>query len=144
MQNARSVVATKRTTLAQVILCVGCCCGRTDKGHPEVPVDWMKQEWRSRMMPKKVHLTISGCLGPCDARNIVLVMMGDSPVWLGGINSHEHYAALADWASACDEAGAVVPLPASLARFHMNRFHAAPQNQASFDTAAVAAGAKVA
>ena len=53
-------IATSRKTLAQVILCLGCCCGRTDKGHPEVPVEWMKAEWRKRALAKKVHLTISG------------------------------------------------------------------------------------
>jgi cobaltochelatase CobN len=116
-------VATSRKTLAQVILCLGCCCGRTDKGHPEAPTEWMKQEWRKRALPKKVHLTISGCLGPCDASNIVLIMMGDQPVWLGGLYRHEHYAALADWASACDRVAAVAPLPALLAPFRMDRFH---------------------
>lgn len=115
--------ATTRKTLAQVILCLGCCCGRTDKGHPEVPSDWMKQEWRRRMLPKKVHLSVSGCLGPCDASNVVLVMMGDRPVWLGGLDRFEHYVALADWASSCAEADALLPLPASLAKFRMERFH---------------------
>ncbi|MBK9171118.1 MAG: (2Fe-2S) ferredoxin domain-containing protein [Bryobacterales bacterium] len=126
-------VATTRKTFAQVLVCVGCCCGRTDKGHPEVPVDWLKQEWRRRLLPKKVHLTISGCLGPCDATNVVLVMMGDRPVWLGGLEHREHYAALADWASACDQAGGLVPLPASLARFRMERFHERQYYENDFD-----------
>jgi len=26
------MIHTKRQTLAQVIVCLGCCCGRTDKG----------------------------------------------------------------------------------------------------------------
>lgn len=122
-RNAKREVETSRKTFGQVVLCQGCCCGRTDKGHPEVPVQWMKDEWRKRLLPKKVQLTISGCLGPCDATNVVLVMLGDRPVWLGGLDRQEHYAALADWASACDRAGELVPLPEMLARYRMDRFH---------------------
>lgn len=117
------VVETTRKTFGQILICQGCCCGRTDKGHPEVPVQWLKDEWRKRALPKKIQLTISGCLGPCDATNVVLVMMGDQPVWLGGLDRREHYAALADWASACDRAGGLVPLPEMLACFRMERFH---------------------
>jgi hypothetical protein len=123
MKKTSAEIATSRKTLAQVILCLGCCCGRTDNGHPEVPVEWMKHEWRKRALAKKVQLTISGCLGPCDVRNVVLVMIGDQPVWLGGLDGSKHYAALADWAAACDRAGSAIPLPASLASFRMDRFH---------------------
>jgi len=125
-------IVTARRTLGQVVVCVGCCCGRTDKGHPEVPVDWLKQEWRKRTLPKKIQLTISGCLGPCDITNVVLVMMGDHPVWLGGLDRHDQFVALADWASACDAAGQVVPLPDSLAPYRFDRFQAAPPADAEF------------
>jgi cobaltochelatase CobN len=125
---------TSRKTLAQVVLCLGCCCGRTDKGHPPVPVDWMKQEWRARTLPKKVHLTISGCLGPCDVTNVVLVMMGDRQVWLGNLSTQDHYLLLADWASACAAADAVLPLPHALEPFHLDRFHAGPGTSRIFDS----------
>jgi cobaltochelatase CobN len=115
-------VSTTRKTFGQVLVCSGCCCGRTDKGHPEVPVQWLKDQWRKHLLPKRVHLTISGCLGPCDATNVVLVMMGNRPVWLGGLETREHYQALVDWGCACDAAGHVVPLPESLASHRMERF----------------------
>jgi hypothetical protein len=117
---------TSRKTLGQVIVCLGCCCGRTDKGHPAVPVDWLKAEWRARQLPKKIHLTISGCVGPCDASNVVTLLFGDAAVWLGGLSSFEHYEAIANWAEACAAQDALVPLPASLEEFRMTRFLASP------------------
>lgn len=114
---------TTRKTLGQVVVCLGCCCGRVDKGHPEAPVDWLKEQWRKRALPKKIHLTISGCLGPCDASNVVLLLFGDSPVWLGGLDKFEQYETLADWASACGAADSLLPLPPSLEPFRMERFH---------------------
>ncbi len=113
---------TTRKAMGQVIVCQGCCCGRTDKGHPEVPVEWLKQEWRKRRLLKKIHLTISGCLGPCDATNVVMVMLGNEVIWLGGLESREQYRDLADWASACNHAGSLQPLPVSLLRKRMQRF----------------------
>ena len=38
---------TKRKSLMQVLVCIGCCCGRVDRGKPEVPVDWLKAEWKA-------------------------------------------------------------------------------------------------
>jgi len=117
---------TARRTLGQVIVCLGCCCGRTDKGHPEVPVDWLKAEWRKRLLPKKIHLTISGCVGPCDASNVVTLLFGEHSVWLGGLSTFAHYEAIADWAADCAERDELAPLPPSLARYRMTRFHPAP------------------
>jgi hypothetical protein len=37
---------TKRLVIGQVTICRGCCCGNTDRGLPEVPVEWLKNEWR--------------------------------------------------------------------------------------------------
>lgn len=113
---------TTRKTLGQVLVCLGCCCGRTDKGHPPVPVDWLKSEWKRRMLPKKIHLSISGCLGPCDASNVVLILFGPEAIFLGGLHDESHYLALADWATACDHQGCLAPLPESLKPFRLERF----------------------
>lgn len=106
-----------------MVICLGCCCGRVDRGHPAAPVDWLKEQWRKRGLPKKIHLTISGCLGPCDASNVVLVFFGDSPVWLAGLDSFQQYEAIADWAYACGVQDALLPLPLELESFRMERFH---------------------
>ena len=35
-------LTTKVKSPAQVLLCKGCCCGKTDRGLPEVPVERIK------------------------------------------------------------------------------------------------------
>ncbi|SPF38029.1 hypothetical protein SBA4_2120011 [Candidatus Sulfopaludibacter sp. SbA4] len=55
-------VTTKRLVIGQVSVCIGCCCGQTDRGKPAVPVEWLKTEWRQRGLLKNIQLTISGCL----------------------------------------------------------------------------------
>ena len=57
---------TKRRVIGQMIVCQGCCCGATHKARPEVPVAWLKDEWRRRGLLKRVQLSVSGCVGPCD------------------------------------------------------------------------------
>jgi len=32
---------------AQVVVCKGCCCGRVDRGHNEVPIDALKSLWKN-------------------------------------------------------------------------------------------------
>ena len=41
------VSQTKRMSLLQGVVCVGCCCGRVERGKPQVPVDWLKAQWKS-------------------------------------------------------------------------------------------------
>ena len=113
---------TTRKTLGQVVICMGCCCGRIDKGHPAVPVDWLKEQWRKRALPKSIHLTISGCLGPCDASNVVLLLFGSEQIWLGGIHQFSHYEAIIDWAAGCTAAQSLLPLPEAMEPFRLPRF----------------------
>jgi cobaltochelatase CobN len=93
-----------------------------DKGHPEVPREWLKTEWRKRLLPGKVHLTFSGCVGPCDISNVVVIVTDERTIWLGGIDRQSQFSELADWASACLEANAAVPLPPALACLRFDRF----------------------
>ena len=118
----RPYPTTTRKTLGQVLVCFGCCCGQTAKGHPAVPVEWLKAEWRRRMLPKAIQLTISGCLGPCDVSNVVCVFRGGTPEWYGGLSEMAHYEALADWAEASAGAGYALPLPELLEPFRLERF----------------------
>src|SRR5579862_3329861 len=64
---------TKRLIIGQITVCRGCCCGNVERGLPEVPVEWLKNEWRKRGLLKRVQLTISGCVGPCDVPNVIVV-----------------------------------------------------------------------
>jgi hypothetical protein len=103
-------LTTKRMVIAQVSLCKGCCCGNVERGKPEVPVDRMKHEWRTRGLSKAVQLTISGCLGPCDVINVARISGSDQDVWLGKLRSIDDYLDLVKWAEESKVAGKPAPL----------------------------------
>ncbi len=113
---------TKRVVLAQVSVCLGCCCGAVESGKPAVPVDWIKKEWKERGLKKSIQLTISGCLGPCDLPNVVSISSQDETVWLGTLSKLEDYAVLLEWASANARAGRLLPLTGGLTEFRFNPF----------------------
>lgn len=109
-----SVLTTKRRVIAHVLVCQGCCCGQVERGRPAVPVEWLKEEWRTRGLLKRVHLTISGCLGPCDVPNVVAIVSQEKTVWLGNISETHEYQSLLDWASRSRNAGRALDIPKDL------------------------------
>ena len=108
-----SCLTTKRLVLAQVIVCFGCCCGQTGRGRPEVPVEFLKSEWRKRGLMKRIQLTISGCMGPCDVPNVVLIVTGQNTLWLGNLKGSD-YQELMDWAVLCNQMSRTMEVPKSL------------------------------
>lgn len=116
--------ATSRDTMAQLLVCAsGCCCGRTDRGKPPVPLDWLKAEWKARRLMKPFQLSISGCLGPCDRLNVVAVVSPTGTLWLGDLREEAgHFEALVDWAEASVREGALVALPPRLTPLVFERF----------------------
>lgn len=115
-------LTTRRQALAQLVFCQGCCCGRTDRGRPELPVEQLKQIWKDEKLNRSVQLTISGCLGPCDLPNVALVILPEGNVWLGGMEGVGVYERLVIWARSCHAAGAMLPLPEELGRLRFERF----------------------
>jgi cobaltochelatase CobN len=105
---------TRRQVIGQVLMCCGCCCGDVERGKPEVPVEWLKSEWRRRGLVKDIDLSFSGCLGPCDLTNVVSVSDATGSVWLGQIEHRAQYLGLLDWAAQSKAAGMLLPLPAEL------------------------------
>ena len=114
--------ATNRRPLAQLVFCQGCCCGRTDRGRPEVPVAQLKEVWKTEKLNRSVQLTISGCLGPCDLANVDLVITADGNRWFGNLAGGTVYDALIDWARECHRTGHVVPLPHGFDARQFDRF----------------------
>jgi cobaltochelatase CobN len=104
------LLTTKRLVLAQISLCKGCCCGNVERGKPEVPVDRLKSEWRTRGLSKFVQLTISGCLGPCDLVNVARLSTNHRDIWLGNLRSLDDFLELVTWAEAFKDAGHAGPL----------------------------------
>jgi cobaltochelatase CobN len=120
-------LVTARRPLAQVVFCRGCCCGRTDRGLPEVPVERLKAAWKEEKLNRSVQLTISGCLGPCDLPNVALVITPEGDLWLGRLAGGALYESLIDWARECHREGRLVPLPEELSAHRFDRF--APQGE---------------
>ena len=102
---------TKRLVIGQIMVCSGCCCGAVGRGKPEVPIDWLKQEWRRSGLLKNVQLTISCCMGPCDLPNVVRISSPSVDVWLGNIRRAEQYSELVEWAAQSTAEGVLLPLP---------------------------------
>jgi (2Fe-2S) ferredoxin len=115
-------VTTKRLVIGQVSVCFGCCCGQTPRGKPAVPVEWLKNEWRSLGLLKNIQLTISGCLGPCDVPNVVLISTADENIWLGNIDRFEQYREIVDWAARSKAAGRMLPVSKELLKHRLDPF----------------------
>ena len=115
-------LTTKRMALAQLVFCEGCCCGRTDRGRPELPVEQLKHIWKAEKLNCTVQLTISGCLGPCDLANVAMVMLPECNVWLGGMEGAEVYERLVTWARSCHAEGRLLPVPEKLESLRFERF----------------------
>jgi (2Fe-2S) ferredoxin len=62
---------------------------------------------------KRVQLTISGCLGPCDVPNVALIVVGRETHWLGNLEGSD-YQELIDWAVRCKQGNKAVDLLKSL------------------------------
>ena len=107
---------------AQVLFCKGCCCGKTERGLPAVPVERIKAAWKAEKLNRGVQLTISGCLGPCDLPNVALVITAEGTQWYGRLDGDAHYDAIIDWARGCVAEKTVQPLPALLAAHRFERF----------------------
>ncbi len=74
-------------------------------------MEWLKSEWRKRGLLKRVQLTISGCVGPCDVPNVVVITSSSGTEWLGNIVKFEQYQTLLEWAVQCRDAGEMLALP---------------------------------
>ena len=104
-------LTTKRLVLGHVSVCQGCCGGNTANGKPAVPVEWLKKQWRARGLLKRIQLSISSCLGPCDVPNVVTISNENGTRWLGSMTEFHQYRILLEWAVSSRDAGELLPLP---------------------------------
>jgi cobaltochelatase CobN len=96
-------------------------------------VDRIKAIWKAEKLNRSVQLTISGCLGPCDLPNVVVLVTAQGTQWFGRFVTDLDYDALIAWARACHEAGEIVPLPEMLEGLRLERFAAEPVAQELVD-----------
>jgi (2Fe-2S) ferredoxin len=94
-----------------VLVCRGCCCGTADK-HPDVDHDAHLARIRSAVSASaSTRLWTTGCLGPCERSNVVVVRTGTGRRWFGDVLTDDAVRGLADWLAA----GTPPRLPAPLA-----------------------------
>jgi cobaltochelatase CobN len=122
VRRADEEVKKTRVLEGQLLVCQGCCCGNTERGHPALPLDDFKRQWKERGIRLRVHLTVTGCLGPCPLANVVLILFAGESVWLHSINTAEHVTAIYDHLEAMLEAEKYLPPAGILANCHFNRF----------------------
>lgn len=73
-------------------------------------------------MHKTVHLSVTGCLGPCDLVNVAGILTAEGQRWFGGVSGEEQYTALLEWAEATRELGRPASVPQELLRCEFDRF----------------------
>ncbi len=100
----------------------GCCCGRTDRGYAEVPVDVYKEEWLRRKIRNQVHLTKGGCLGPCALANVASLVFDGQSVWFHSVNSAWQVRQIFDYIESMLKADRFLKPPAELSEFVFNYY----------------------
>ena len=100
----------------------GCCCGRTERGYAEVPVDIYKEEWTRRKIRNEVHLTKSGCLGPCALANVAYLVFDGRSVWFHSVNSAWQVRQIFDYIESMLKADRFLKPPAELSEFVFNYY----------------------
>jgi cobaltochelatase CobN len=122
VRRADQEVKKTRVLEGQLLVCQGCCCGRTERGMPALPLDDFKRQWKERGVKLRVHLTVTGCLGPCPLANVVLILFAGESVWLHSINTPEHVTAIYDYLETMLAEEQYRPPDGILADCHFNRF----------------------
>jgi cobaltochelatase CobN len=100
----------------------GCCCGHTERGYAEVPVDVYKEEWTRRKIRNEVHLTKGGCLGPCTLANVACLVFDGRSVWFHSVNSAWQVRQIFDYIEAMLKADRFLKPPAELSEFVFNYY----------------------
>ena len=105
-----------------LFVCNGCCCGRTEKGFPALPLEEFKQQWKKRGFRRRFHLTISGCLGPCPLANVVLLQFGGRSMWFHSINDPKDVDLIYSYVERMLQGETELEIPVELAGRHFQRY----------------------
>jgi cobaltochelatase CobN len=100
----------------------GCCCGHTERGYAEVPVDVYKEEWTRRKIRNEVHLTKGGCLGPCALANVACLVFDGRSVWFHSVNGAWQVRQIFDYIESMLKADRFLKPPAELSEFVFNYY----------------------
>jgi YHS domain-containing protein len=104
-----------------------CCCGWEEKGRMPFETALWSDEWERRRIRNQLHLTLSGCLGPCAAGNNALLQVFGRSIWLKDLNDPALVPAVFDYAQAMLAAGRVLSPPPALAEHVYERYLPPPE-----------------
>jgi len=107
-----------------------CCCGWAEKDRmPFDPQALWGDECERRKVRNRVHLSYTGCLGPCAAGNNALLQLHGRSIWLNDLNQPELASAVYDWIEAMLAAGHVLAPPSELKDHVYDRFLPPPASE---------------
>lgn len=93
-----------------------------ERGYPDVPVEKLKAAWKAEKLNNVIQLTVSGCLGPCDLANVVMILTPSGSEWFGNLKDDTCYDNFLTWARTCHDSGTLAPLPTSIAPYRFDRW----------------------
>jgi YHS domain-containing protein len=91
-----------------------CCCGWTEKGRAPVNTGLYSEEWERRKIRNKIHLSFTGCLGPCAVGNNVLLQIFGQSIWFKDLNDDQYIPLIYDYIEAMLNTGHALPPPENL------------------------------
>src|SRR5438105_4919770 len=100
----------------------GCCCGRTERGHAAVPVEFYKDEYKRRKLRNVIQLSMNGCLGPCPLSNVALLFFDGRSIWFQSVNNHAQIVAIFDYIEQMLAADRYLPPPPELEEYVFNYY----------------------
>lgn len=106
-----------------------CCCGWEEKGRMAFSNELWSDEWERRRIRNRLHLTFTGCLGPCIAGNNALLQLHGRSIWLKDLNSPDLVASVFDFAQQMLDEGTVLPPPQALAGHVYERYLPPPAGE---------------
>jgi YHS domain-containing protein len=120
-----------RIVQGQLFVCTkqngSCCCGWSEKGRlPFEPQPLWGDEWERRRIRNRLHLTFTGCLGPCAVGNNALLQLHGRSIWLHDLNDPALVPLVFEYAEAMLDAGRILPVPDELRDHAYERFLAPP------------------
>jgi YHS domain-containing protein len=108
-----------------------CCCGWDEKGRLPFDLTLWSEEWERRRIRNRLHLTFTGCLGPCGVGNNALLQLYGQAIWLKDLNDPALVPRTFDYAEAMLAAGRALPPPTPLATHVFGSFLGADTGNAA-------------
>lgn len=105
-----------------------CCCGWEEKGRAPIDHALYEAEWERRKIRNKLHLTFTGCLGPCATGNNALLQLFGQSIWLKDLNDDSLIPAIFDYIEAMLHAERVLMPPPGLAEHVFLRYLPTPDD----------------